>query len=520
MLDTSARVLLADDRVDKLMAMEAILAPLKVEIVKVRSGAEALEQTAVTDFAVILLDVRMPIMDGFETARRIRQQARGAVVPIIFVSAAETPELIEQGYALGAVDYIRELVPPILRSKVSVFVDLYRQRMDLTERKIIEEQLRVAKREAETANAAKDRFLAALSHELRTPLTPVVALLPTLLESEGLSDEIKNDLRMIQRNVQLETHLINDLLDLTLVTKGRLHLNLQRTDGHAALKRALQITSTEMEGREVEYETDLSAADFCVWGDPVRLEQVFWTLLRNAIKFSKGTSKVRVVSSNPRPAVLRFDIIDQGVGLAPIDLERLFKPFEQPHDAEGYRFGGLGMGLFIAQAIAAQHGTQIEAFSEGRDRGATFRLELHTTSVAQNCVAPAALGKTIGHGGLRILLVEDHVNTRHVLERLLTKSGHSIKTADSVQAALELAEDNEFDLIISDLGLPDGSGLELMPALKLRYGLKGIAVSGYGREEDLQKSRTAGFSAHLIKPLNFHDLELTVSRVLNSTKEE
>jgi two-component system CheB/CheR fusion protein len=321
--------------------------------------------------------------------------------------------------------------------------------------------------------------------------------------------------------VQLEAHLINDLLDLTLVTKGRLHLNLQRTDGHAAMQRALQITSNEAAARGIDVETDFAATDFHVWGDPARLQQVFWNLLRNAIKFSNGGRKVRLRSSNPRPSVLRIDVMDEGIGLDPTELQRVFNPFEQPHNSVGYRFGGLGMGLFISQAIAAQHGTRIEAISQGRDQGATFRLELRTNHTAQDPrEEPAALGETIAQRGLRILLVEDHENTRQVLTRLLTKSGHSIKAAESVQAAMALAEGHEFDLIISDLGLPDGSGLDLMPALKSRYGLKGIAVSGYGREEDLQNSRRAGFSAHLIKPLNFHDLELTVSRVLGPDGEE
>ncbi|MGV3531422.1 MAG: response regulator, partial [Chthoniobacteraceae bacterium] len=394
-----------------------------------------------------------------------------------------------------------------------VFVDLYLQRMDLTERKLIEEELRKAKAEAEMANAAKDHFLAALSHELRTPLTPVVALLPTILESDSLSEEMRDDLLMIQRNVQLETHLINDLLDLTLITKGRLHLNLQRTDAHSALRRVLQITTSEAAAKEITIDTDLAATDFHVWGDPARLEQVFWNLLRNAIKFSKTGQQVCVKTSNVHPAVLQVDVIDTGVGLDPAQLKRIFKAFEQPHDAAGHRFGGLGMGLFISQAIAAQHGTNIQAISKGRDCGATFRLELRTTNAPQEASEEEALSTTLTRRGLRILLVEDHDNTRQVLTRLLTKSGHEVKAAENVQTAMELAEEHEFDLIISDLGLPDGSGLELMPELKQRYGLKGIAVSGYGREEDLQKSRIAGFSAHLIKPLNFEDLELTVSRV-------
>lgn len=514
MPQSTARILLADDRTDKLMAMEAVLTPLNVEIVKVRSGAEALEAVAAHEFAAVLLDVRMPVMDGFETARRIRELPRGRVLPIIFVSAAETPDLIEQGYALGAVDYIKELVPQILRAKVSVFVDLYRQRMDLTERKVIEEELRKAKAEAETANAAKDHFLAALSHELRTPLTPVVALLPTILASEGLTEEMRNDLLMIQRNVQLETHLINDLLDLTLITKGRLHLNLQRTDAHAALRRVLQITTSEAAAKEIQVETDLGASDFHVWGDPARLDQVFWTLLRNAIKFSSTGQTVCIKTSNSHPAVLRVDVIDDGVGLDPAQLKRIFKAFEQPHDSAGHRFGGLGVGLYISQSIAAQHGTSIQAISRGQDCGSTFRIELRTTNAPQDSGDESAFPDDSTKQSLRILLVEDHDNTRQVLTRLLTNSGHEVKAAQNVQTAMELAEGYEFDLIISDLGLPDGSGLELMPELKQRYGLKGIAVSGYGREEDLQKSRLAGFSAHLIKPLNFEDLELTVSRVV------
>ena len=516
MSDALPRVLLVDDRADKLLAMEAVLQPLGVEIVKASSGLEALQLAEQTEFAVILLDVRMPGLDGLETAARLRKQKSSARTPIIFVSAVETPELIEKVYALGAVDYLQNLVPQILLSKVSVFVDLFRQRMDISERKQIEEKLRHAKQEAEAANAAKDRFLAALSHELRTPLTPVIALLPVLIENRELPEELRKDLLMIQRNVQLEAHLINDLLDLTRIIKERLHLSLQKTDTHDLVQHALRIVDDEARMKGIKLRVELDAPNPQIWADMVRLQQVFWNLLKNAVKFTPEGGEVLIRSSNPEPGKLQLSVSDSGIGIHPDQLSFIFDAFEQVAPVKGYRFGGLGLGLFISKAIVEQHGGSISASSEGTNRGATFTVEFAAVGSSPKPVGTLPLGSILTLRPLRILVVEDHQNTREVLTRLLTKRGHTVKTADCVQAAFDVAAEHEFDLIISDLGLPDGSGLDLMPELKSRYGLKGIAVSGYGMEEDLEKSRNAGFSAHLIKPVDFQQLEATVSRIVDS----
>ena len=521
MPDLTPRVLLVDDRVDKLYAMEAVLEPLSVQIVTARSGKAALALLAESEFAVILLDVRMPGLDGFETAARIRKLPLSARTPIIFVSAAETPELIEQGYALGAVDYLQNLVPQILLSKVSVFVDLYTQRMEISEGKQIEERLRQAKQEAEAANAAKDQFLAALSHELRTPLTPVIALLPTLLQSRNLPDDVRADLQMIHRNVQLEAHLINDLLDLTRITKGRLHLNLQKTDAHDLVEHAISIVSDEAAARRVELQVCLEAANSCVWGDAVRLQQVLWNLLKNAIKFTPPGGRVTVESSNPNGGSLRVRCSDTGSGIEPENLDRIFEAFERAPVKGGYDFGGLGLGLYISKKVLEQHGGSIRAMSDGPGQGATFIFDLPTFTLSEGCTSPnSQIGNVIVVRPLRILLVEDHANTREVLTRLLQRRGHTVCAAECLQDAFALAAAHQFDLIISDLGLPDGSGLDLMPELKSRYGMKGIAVSGYGMEADIHKSRDAGFSAHLIKPVDFRQLEVAVQTVLEEDSKE
>jgi PAS domain S-box-containing protein len=391
---------------------------------------------------------------------------------------------------------------------------------DISNRKRANEQLERAKQAAEAANKSKDQFIAALSHELRTPLTPVVALLPTLLESTDISEEARADLLMIKRNVELEARLIDDLLDLTQISKGTLALDLRGVDAQALVEQSWQIVRHNAEQKRVTVRRIFHATDHEVWADPVRLQQVLWNLLQNAIKYTPEGGEVRIETSNPTRGTLRFTVSDSGIGVAPDDLARIFQPFERPAAADGNRFGGLGLGLFITKAIVEQHGGRIEVSSPGKGMGTIFTVELATNGAGSLGPKRAALSEVIGVRPLRILLVEDHDNTREVLTRLLTRRGHIVKSAETVTSAFKLAEANQFDLIISDLGLPDGSGLDLMPELKSRYGLKGIAVSGFGMEEDVSKSQRAGFSAHLIKPVDFRQREAVVSRIAQDTTEE
>lgn len=385
---------------------------------------------------------------------------------------------------------------------------------DVTDRVIASELLKRAKAQAEAANQAKDRFLASLSHELRTPLTPVVALLPELLQIPDLPEHVRTDLLMIKQNVELETRLIDDLLDLTRVTQGKVRLNRQKIDAHELIRTTVDIVRSDAEAKEIHIRSDLKAQESEIWGDRIRLQQALWNVLKNAIKFSPRQGCVSVETCNPETGRIRITVRDQGAGIEREQLPRIFDAFVQTLYGGGHQFGGLGLGLFISRAMIEEHGGTIEAESEGPGKGSAFHITMATIPEgAMTEPAAPVPAKAPESAPLRILLVEDHANTREVLSRLLKRQGHTVLSAESVAEALHVADENKLDIAISDLGLPDGSGLDLMPKLRSRYGIKGIAVSGYGMEGDLKRSQEAGFGAHLVKPVDFKQLQSALQQV-------
>src|SRR5436305_9342630 len=299
-------ILVVDDRADKLLAYEVMLAELKQNIVCVRSGKEALRRLLQDDFAAIFLDVNMPGMDGFETCALLRQRQRSETTPIIFVSAInDTVNHISRGYSLGAVDYIlTPIVPDILRAKLAVFVDLFKKteqiRQQAAEREnLIREQSAAehARAEAERASAAKDKFLAMLSHELRTPLTPVLASVATLEHEHNVPTAMQESLQLIRRNVELEARLIDDLLDLTRISKGKVQLSFEVVDAHTLLRNALEICHSEINQKKLQVRTDFVANNVCLRADPARLQQIFWNLIKNAVKFTPDSGKLEIRTS-------------------------------------------------------------------------------------------------------------------------------------------------------------------------------------------------------------------------------
>jgi PAS domain S-box-containing protein len=389
---------------------------------------------------------------------------------------------------------------------------------DFTEQKRAEQNLQAAKAVAEAANTAKDQFLAVLSHELRTPLTPVLATVSALRESDGLDGETRDDLEMVHRNVELEARLIDDLLDVTRIAQGKVELRMQDTELGEVIRRAVEVCQPDIEARRLEFGVDIGAdAPYPIHADPTRLQQVFWNLLKNAVKFTAHGGCVGIRCRRDGEYVVA-EVNDSGVGIAPDALPRLFKPFEQGERGITRQFGGLGLGLTISKAMVEQHGGTICAHSDGPGKGATFRLRLPLLRAA---VAEPQLATTSSAAAqaaaqpLRILLVEDHGDTARVMKRLLGASGHEVQTAGDVVTALEVVEREPLDLLISDLGLPDGSGVELMRELRRRgRTLPGIALSGYGQEQDIQQSREAGFAAHLTKPVNFPQLTGLIAQVM------
>ena len=361
---------------------------------------------------------------------------------------------------------------------------------------------------AQKASKAKDDFLAALSHELRTPLTPALAAATYLQENaEKLPPEFVEDIEIIKRNVQLQARLIDDLLDLTRIARGKLHLELQDCDAHTIIQNALETASSAIAAKQLNISTRLEAKGCHILADCIRLQQVFWNLINNAVKFTPHGGQITINTFNDKDGRFHFEISDTGIGIEPQRLASLFQPFEQADSSVTRQFGGLGLGLAISKRLVDLHHGRIDAESRGRSFGATFKVTLDTVPDGS-----AAIGLNHRLGGktskpLRILLVEDHQDTRRALSRLLTHFGHNVVTAGNVEGAMDIMGANNIDVVLCDIGLPDGSGYEVAAHVRAKGHIKAIALTGFGTEQDVQRSKDAGFDFHLVKPINFQELQ-------------
>jgi signal transduction histidine kinase len=377
------------------------------------------------------------------------------------------------------------------------------------ERERTEEELRRQKEAAVMASQAKDRFLAALSHELRTPLNPVLMWACSASEDKNVDPELQQGLKMICRNIEMEARLIDDLLDLTRIARGKLQMNLQPCRADALLNHALEIVRSQLFAKNLRLSVDLTASNHQIMADPTRIEQVFWNLLKNAYKFTPENGEVVVRSYDAAPDRVIFEISDSGCGIDAGLMPKLFTAFEQ-----GTRSGeGLGLGLAICKAVLEMHQGRIKATNKASGQGAVFTVELKTVP-ALSVIAPIQpKPAAVSSRKLNILIVEDHDNTATVMSKLLRHNGHEVVTASTVRQALEVLRTTPLDLLVSDLGLPDGNGFQVMRELAKISDAKGIAISGYGMEEDLERSSRAGFSAHLTKPIDVQKLQETIQQV-------
>jgi signal transduction histidine kinase/CheY-like chemotaxis protein len=382
-----------------------------------------------------------------------------------------------------------------------------------------------ARAAAEAANKAKDHFLATLSHELRTPLNPVLMTICAMQTDPALPSQFHDDVDLIRRSVELESKLIDDLLDLTRIARGKLELHLEAVDVHALVDHAVR-TCCESESRRkrLRIAADLAATRPFVWADAARLTQVFWNLVKNAVKFTPEGGAVTVRTSNASDGTIAIDVADTGIGIEPHAAGRIFDAFEQENRSITRRYGGLGLGLAICKALVELHGGTIAVRSEGKGKGATFTVRLSSVrEPAAPGPASRGIGDTLQPGGeadpadrqpLSVLLVEDHEMTARVMSRLLRQAGYLVTVAPDVETAKRLTDQGPFDVVISDLGLPDGTGLDVMKHLRARHGIPAIAVSGYGMEEDVRQTREAGFGEHLVKPIDLPKLQAAIGRVM------
>ncbi len=455
--------------------------------------------------------------NGLEFYRQL--QAHGIDLPAILITGFSDEGRILEAMRAG----LRDLIP-----KTPNFVELVAPTLARVLARVDQER---RLKEAEASSRAKDNFLATLSHELRTPLTPVLALVCAMREDARLPADLREDLELIYRNVALEARLIDDLLDLTRISRGKLELRLQNADLAPLIDHALKTSRDgDLRAQELRWSYDLAPGPLMASVDPARLTQVFWNVLKNAVKFTPEGGAIHVASrveKNGNHSMIHFSVRDSGRGITPEALPHIFDAFEQGSRAVTRDFGGLGLGLAISKALVELHHGTISASSEGHDHGATFSVEVPCCGTALEKPG-AASGSTAG-GPLaskpaqaHLLLVEDHADTALIMARMLRRAGFRVTSATRIKDALravEEAADNgdsgPVEFVVSDLGLPDGNGIDLMSELRQRHGLRGIALSGYGMEEDVRRAHEAGFLRHLTKPVEFSNLLAALREVLS-----
>jgi PAS domain S-box-containing protein len=400
---------------------------------------------------------------------------------------------------------------------------------DITGSKRTEKELERARDEALAASRAKDDFLAALSHELRTPLNPVLLLASEAAEDTSLPPGVRADFATIRKNVELEARLIDDLLDLTRITRGKLPLDMQPQDVHAILRDSIATIQAELDRKSIVPKLNLGATNSQVLGDAVRLQQIFWNVLKNAVKFTPERGSIVIETRiGTDTGDLTIEISDTGIGMLPSELERIFDAFSQGDHAGGggsHRFGGVGLGLAISRMLTELHHGSVRASSAGRGCGAKFTIELpliHMDSRSPHPslgafvatpVTPAKEPELTPTLRGRLLLIEDHAPTRLTLQQLLLRRNYEVVAAGSVAEARDLMTREHVDFVISDIGLPDGNAYDLMAELRGRLGLTGIALTGYGMESDIARSHAAGFVIHLTKPLRVQSLDEALAKL-------
>ncbi len=374
------------------------------------------------------------------------------------------------------------------------------------------------RRELIGANAAKDQFLALLSHELRNPLSPVIMMVAELEQRIDGSPEVKHAVEVIRRNVELEAHLIDDLLDVTRIVHNKLELNPSVIDAHETIKRSLEICQKDISVKKLDVVLDLNALEHHINADPARLQQVFWNLIKNAVKFTPA-GRITIASRNANGNLV-VEVADTGIGIDPEGIDKIFRAFEQVERSITRRFGGLGLGLAISKAMVDAHGGALTARSDGHGKGAVFTVELAAVEPVPEQYPPPIRAQPADDDGQnarrKILVVDDHEDTCMGMKLLLERRGYTVRIAHGVQAALALALEDKLDLMISDLGLPDGTGFELMEKIRHYSDLRGVALSGFGTEEDVARSKNAGFAAHLIKPVNIENLDAILKKIFDA----
>jgi signal transduction histidine kinase len=530
-LNERVNILLVDDQPSRLLSYESVLADLGQNLVSARSGEEALQRLLEDDFAVILLDVSMPGMDGFETAAMIHDHPRFESIPIIFVTGVHDSEFDAlKGYRLGAVDYVSiPIVPEILRSKVSVLVELYMQRRELQRlnKSLAEanttlqaekaQELERVNQNLEQANAAlrdadrhKDEFIAILAHELRNPLAPIRAAVDVMSLMPLDHPQLRWAREVIDRQATHLSRLVDDLLDVSRISRGTIKLNKELLTLRTILDRSVEAAQPIISAHHHELQIECLAEQATVEGDPTRLVQILSNLLNNAAKYMQASGTILLRASVEGEHAV-FAVKDSGIGLTSEALPKLFNLFSRVHEDEGHLPSGLGIGLALVRQLVELHGGTVNATSPGPNRGSEFTVRLPLSSSVVPVVAIDEMAPVSGKSQtLRVLVADDNADALESLALLLEVCGHEVRKASDGQETLQAVTAWRPDVALLDIGMPILDGYEV--ARRIRSEPWGtqlflVAVSGWGQSEDRQRATDAGFDLHFRKPIGLPVLE-------------
>lgn len=533
-------ILLVDDEPKNLTALTTILDNSRYRLVCAQSADEALLFLVKEEFALIVLDIHMPGMSGFELAQLIKQRKKTASVPIIFLTAYYSEDQHElAGYETGAVDYLHKPInPSILRSKVGVFAELFMKTREIAaanqalvdeinERRRVQQELivlndelerRVEERSADLRQVAaelsdsdrrKDQFLAMLAHELRNPLAPIRNAVEILRLMPEDTQTVRTATAMMDRQIGQMVRLVDDLLDVSRISRGKIELRMSRVEVVSAIEEVVESIRPVADGLEHSLTVSLPQREIYVNADPTRLTQLTGNLLNNACKFTPPGGCISVsVELDDDFAVVR--VTDNGIGIPNDQLQRIFEMFVQGDTSLERSQNGLGIGLTLVKQLAEMHGGTVEAQSEGAGLGSEFVVRLpvqqQTNEVEQHDDALSATpSKVFG----RILVVDDNRDSAVTLAQLLESHGNTTLTAFDGLQALEVGPDFRPDVVLLDIGLPKLNGYDT--ARRIREQPWGqdvalVALTGWGKDEDRSRSKQAGFDNHMVKPVEFDKL--------------
>jgi len=567
-------ILLVDDHEENLLALEAILVEPSYNLVRAASGRDALKEVLRRDFALILLDVAMPGLDGYETAELIRSRERSRQTPIIFLTANYRSDAqVFRGYSVGAVDYLfKPFSPDILKSKVAVFVELYLKRETLKRqaqallraheeleervrlrtrelaeaneslREEVEERKRIeaerlvlleseqrARANAEAVNRLKDEFLATLSHELRTPLNAILGWSHLLTSRKPDAAMIERALGIIRNNAMSQSQLIEDILDVSRIIGGKLRLKLSRVPLREVIDAALDSVLPAAQAKAIEIVRDIEDLEPII-ADYDRLQQVVWNLLSNAVKFTPREGRVTVSLKRQADDVV-LEVEDTGIGISADFLPYVFDRFTQADGTATRRHGGLGLGMAIVRYLVELHGGTVRAGSAGEGKGATFRIELPMNleapldadqPVAAKDAAVEEPEKTPRLDGVCVMVVDDDQDSRGFLCQLLENHGASVVAAESAADALRRFTQVRPDILVSDIGMPDQDGYALIRQVRelpedQGGAIPAIALTAYAAADDARAAILAGYQRHLSKPVVVTHLVATIAGLTADT---